>query len=421
MSFERSAPAGPGPVGPGPGRASPDLVDWLRLAMADHVGPLTFARLLRRFGTASQALAALPELQRRGGAGTDLPLPGRAWAEDYIAGATRHGILLLPGCDPAYPPLLRQIADPPPVLHLAGTATLLSAPAVALVGARNASALGRRLAAGLAAGLGAGGWVVVSGLARGIDAAAHEAALPSGTIAVLAGGVDIAYPRENLALYRRIRDEGGLLLSEMPLGVQPQARHFPRRNRLVSGLACGVVLVEAALRSGSLITARRALEQDREVFAVPGSPLDPRARGCNALIKDGAVLVETAEDVLAGLPDAGSIARRLSARPAAATEADDAAVQDGAGQRGTVPHGASESGAAEGPAPIPVGRSDGRLQGAALQHRLLDLIGTDPVPVDLLVRELAVDSGSLATLILELEVAGRLLRHPGNRVSQPCA
>ncbi|MEQ8348233.1 MAG: DNA-processing protein DprA [Sneathiellaceae bacterium] len=377
-----------------------DLVDWLRLTMADHVGPLTFWRLLRRFGSAGSALHALPDLQRRGG-GAGTQLPSRDRAEDYIAAAVRQGIALLPGCDPAYPELLHQIADPPPVLHLAGRAALLSSPSVALVGARNASALGRRMAANLAGGLGAAGWTIVSGLARGIDAAAHEAALATGTVAVLAGGVDIPYPRENLALYRRIRAEGGLVASEMPLGVQPQARHFPRRNRLVSGLACGVVLVEAALRSGSLITARRALEQDREVFAVPGSPLDPRARGCNALIKDGAALVESAEDVLAALPEPGQVRRRLAERPAPVDGGEDEALPD----LPDLPD-------------LSVREDEGREAG--LQARLLQLVGPDAVDVDLLVRELAVDSASIATLILELEVAGRLLRHPGNRVSRPC-
>jgi len=375
--------------------------DWVRLALADQIGPLTFRRLLRRHRSAGQALAALPELRATGAAPGSAPLPSQAMAEDYIAGAERQGIRLLPSCDPAYPELLRQIADPPPLLHLSGSTLRLRDPGVALVGARNASALGRRLAGELAEGLGRGGWVVVSGLARGIDAAAHQAALPTGTIAVLAGGLDHPYPRENEPLFRRITDEGGLAVSEIPLGVHPQARHFPRRNRLVSGLSHGVVVVEAALRSGSLITARRAAEQGRDVFAVPGSPADPRARGCNALLKDGAILVETAEDILSGLRRLPSYALR------------DLAIEPAEGDEPPFPD--------EGPGDVAMavaGQAEGRPEDD-LRTRLLDLLGVAPVSVDLLVRELSAPSAELAMLVLELEMAGRLRRHPGNMVSRP--
>lgn len=376
------------------------LVDWVRLALADQVGPLTFHRLLQRHGGAAQALAALPELRARGAAPGNAPLPGRSAAEDYIAQAQRQGIRLLPSCDPDYPELLRQIADPPPLLHLAGSAERLAQPGVALVGARNASALGRRLAADLARGLGSAGWTVVSGLARGIDAAAHEAALETGTIAVLAGGLDRPYPRENEPLLQRILGEGGLAASEVALGVHPQARHFPRRNRLVSGLSHGVVVIEAALRSGSLITARRAAEQGRDVFAVPGSPADPRARGCNAMIKDGAALVESAEDVLAGLRRMPCYLPRL-------------AVERPEGHRPAPERPEADQPAPATAAPPPLMPMEG------LETRLLGLLGVEPVSVDLLVRELAAPSAELATAMLELEMAGRLRRHPGNMVSLP--
>ncbi|MFC3226583.1 DNA-processing protein DprA [Marinibaculum pumilum] len=379
------------------------LVDWLRLALTPDVGPLTFRRLLHRYGSAAAALAAYPEWRGRGGTG-GVPLPTPGQAADAIARAEGAGIRLLPGCDPAYPPLLRQIADPPPILYLAGVPNRLADPAIALVGARNASALGRRMAAGLARDLGDAGWTIVSGLARGIDTAAHEAALGTGTVAVLAGGVDIPYPRENAALYDRIRAAGGLLLSEMPPGTQPQARHFPRRNRLISGLSQGVVVVEAALRSGSLITARMALEQNRDLFAVPGSPLDPRARGCNALLKQGAALVEDAGDVLTGLPDRAALLARLPpALPPELPErrlaaAAPAPVQKPAGTDSRIPP----------PAPLAEGDLAGRLAG---------LLGPQPVHIDLLVRELGIDSGRLASLLLDLEMSGRLRRHPGNQVS----
>ena len=271
------------------------------------------------------------------------------------------------------------------------------------------------MAAGLARDLGDAGWTIVSGLARGIDTAAHEAALGTGTVAVLAGGVDIPYPRENAGLYDRIRAEGGLLLSEMPPGTQPQARHFPRRNRLISGLSQGVVVVEAALRSGSLITARMALEQNRDLFAVPGSPLDPRARGCNALLKQGAALVEDAADVLAGLPERAALLARLPPP----------ALSPPALPPPALPPLAADRTIAAGGRPLPrqeAGPERARMtQGVpaedGLQARLVGLLGPQPVHVDLLVRDLGIDSGRLASLLLDLEMSGRLRRHPGNQVS----
>ena len=263
----------------------------MRLSRTEGVGPVTFFALLRRFGSAAAALDALPLLSR------PLTPVGRREAEAELAWIERLGGRLLCWGEPLYPAMLAAVEDAPPVVTLLGRPELLATPIVAVVGARNASANGRRLARELAAGLGEAGIVVASGMARGIDAAAHLGALDNGTVAVLAGGADIVYPEENRGLYDAMRTRGAIL-AELPLGAEPQARHFPRRNRIISGLALGVVVVEAAAKSGSLITARYALEQGREVFAVPGSPLDPRCRGCNDLLRNGATLTETAADVI---------------------------------------------------------------------------------------------------------------------------
>ena len=358
-----------------------ERVDWLTLIRSDNVGPITFYRLLERFGDAGAALEALPGLARRGG-GRLTPYP-RARAEDEIAELDKLGAALIARSERAYPPLLAQIEDAPPLIGVLGHAHILAKRAVAIVGTRNASINGRKLARDFAAGLGAGGLLVVSGLARGIDAAAHEGALASGTVAVMAGGVDVIYPKENAALYRDIAGEGAVI-SEIAPGVQPQARHFPRRNRLISGLARGVVVIEAAPRSGSLITARLALEQNREVFAVPGSPLDPRARGTNHLIRQGAQLAESAEDVLSALND-------LFKSPLAERIAADFNT----------------------PAAAPPDESE---LGAARQTITINL-GPTPVTVDEIIRQCQTSPAIVMMVLLELELAGRLERHPGNHIS----
>jgi DNA processing protein len=273
---------------------------WLRLWRSENVGPVTFRQLLRRFGSAEAALDALPELARRGGRDRPLAICSASAGERELAQLGRMGAHLITMADPAFPPLLAELDDAPPLLSALGRMELLAGQSVALVGARNASANGRLLAETMARQLGELGWVVVSGLARGIDSAAHRGALATGTIAVLAGGLDRPYPPESEVLYRAIA-ERGLAVAELELGRVPQARHFPRRNRIVSGLSLGTVVVEAAVQSGSLITARLAGEQGREVMAVPGSPLDPRCRGANQLIRQGATLVETAGDVAEAL------------------------------------------------------------------------------------------------------------------------
>ena len=272
---------------------------WLRLTRTENIGPATFANLIARFGGAEAALAAVPGLAARGGKREFILPPENEIVAEFAALQKIGGRFLL-SCEPEFPHGLAALDPPPPVIAVLGHGHLLQREMVAIVGARNASALGRKLAWTLAHDLGETGLAIVSGLARGIDAAAHEAALETGTVAVVAGGIDIVYPPENQALYEAIRERGALI-SEMRLGEAPQARHFPRRNRLISGLARGVVVVEAAERSGSLITAQFALEQGREIFAVPGSPLDPRDRGCNRLLREGATLTESASDVLAVL------------------------------------------------------------------------------------------------------------------------
>ncbi|RMD94654.1 MAG: DNA-protecting protein DprA, partial [Alphaproteobacteria bacterium] len=285
-----------------PPRSDEDWLCWVRLLRSRRVGAGTFHRLMAEHGTAEAALAALPEVARRAGVEDYTPC-SRAEAEDELRRGHQAGARPLAFGAAEYPALLSLIPDAPPLLWALGRVELLARPMVALVGARNASSLGTRMARRLAAGLGEAGFVVVSGLARGIDAAAHGAALDHGTIAVMAGGVDVIYPAENAALAKEIAARG-LRLSERPPGAKPVARHFPARNRIISGLARAVVVVEAAARSGSLITARDALDQGREVMAVPGHPFDARATGCNMLIRDGAGLVRGVQDVLEALEPA---------------------------------------------------------------------------------------------------------------------
>lgn len=277
-------------------------VAWLRLIRTDNVGPITFRQLLNRNGSAEDALFELPRLASRAGVGAKIPTA--AEAEDEIAAIERVGGRLIASEEADYPPLLKHIDSSPPLLSVIGGERLDLKRTVGIVGARNASSAGQRMTAILAGDLGDRGYVVISGLARGIDAAAHKASLSTGTVAVLAGGLDRIYPEENAPLAKAIVDNGGMLVTEMPMGWEPRAKDFPRRNRIVAGLSLGIVVVEAAKRSGSLITARLALEQNREVFAVPGSPLDPRAEGGNHLIQQGAKLVTSAEDIIESLSEA---------------------------------------------------------------------------------------------------------------------
>jgi DNA processing protein len=367
-----------------------ERLDWLRLCRTDTIGPVSFYALLRRFGSAGEALAQLPRLGRRGDGARPIAAMPRAEAERELAALDRLGAALVCWGEPDYPSALVAVDDAPPVLTVLGSRDLLRPPMVAVVGARNASANGRRLAHDLAAGLGAAGIVVVSGMARGIDAAGHAGALDTGSVAVVAGGIDIVYPEENRGLYQALA-ERGVIVAELPFGAEPQARHFPRRNRIISGMALGVVVVEAAARSGSLITARFALEQGREVFAVPGSPLDPRCRGTNDLLRNGATLTEAAADILAQLGPLARDAAPLSPVPRRALRL-------------------SLEPAASGAPPATVA-SDAEIE------LVVERLGPTPVAVDELVRQCQLSAAAVATLLLELELAGRIERHPGNLVS----
>ena len=360
------------------------------MCRTETIGPVSFYALLRRFGSARAALEMVPQLARRGERSKTVTPVTRTDAEVELTALQRLGARLVCWGEPSYPSGLAAIDDAPPILTVLGRAELLGSPIVAVIGARNASANGRRFCRDLAAALGQGGIVVISGLARGIDAAAHLGALETGSVAVVAGGVDVVYPEENRGLHEALARQGAIV-AELPLGTEPQARHFPRRNRLISGMALGVVVVEAAARSGSLITARFALEQGRDVFAVPGSPLDPRCRGSNDLLRHGAILTEGAEDVLAQL---GAQLTQPAAPAPPRPSLPSPAVMDWP-QAGTQ-------------APV--------ADDAALEM-ITERLGPTPVAVDELVRQCHLSAAAVATLLLELELAGRVERHPGNLVS----
>lgn len=355
-------------------------LDWLRLIRSDNVGPRTFRSLINHFGSAREALDRLPELARRGGATRTGRICSEASAAAELDACRRLGVHLLAPGESGYPERLVAIDDTPPLLGVRGALAIMARPMVAIVGARNASGAGLKFAAMLSRQLGDAGFVVVSGLARGIDQAAHHATLESGTVAVLAGGHDRIYPPEHEDLLASLLVHGAAI-SEMPIGHVPRARDFPRRNRLISGVALGVVVVEAAHRSGSLITARIAAEQGRDVFAVPGSPLDPRAAGTNDLIKQGAMLTTDALDVINAL-------RPLLDRPieTPAREPD---------------HEATFSGD-----PDPDDRK-----------RIIGLLGPSPVGIDDLIRLTQIPPATIRMVLLELELAGRLERHGGGLVS----
>ncbi|MDX2143287.1 MAG: DNA-processing protein DprA [Rhodospirillaceae bacterium] len=353
-----------------------ELIDWVRLIATEGIGPVSFRQLLQRHGSAGAALAALPKSRTP---------PEPDVIERVIQAATSDGIRLVPSCEAEYPALLKEISDAPPVLWVRGDPAVWAAPTVAVVGARNASLNGKKFAKKLAADLAEAGYTVVSGLARGIDGAAHEGALSKGaTAAVLAGGVDVIYPPEHRPLYHKII-KSGAVLSEMLPGTEPQAPNFPRRNRIISGLARGVIVVEATLKSGSLITARLALDQGREVFAVPGSPVDPRSEGPNSLIRDGGALVRSADDVLEVLGRPEPVEPKLNQD--VSFESEETEIYDE--------------------------RTESDLR--QLVRRAL---GPTPVEVDELMRQCQVSAPILKTLLLEMELEGEIERLPGNRVSR---
>ncbi len=358
-------------------------LDWLRLIRSRRVGPVTFHRLIAEHGSAAAALLALPGIAQAAGIDGYSVCPvevARAeMAQGRIAGAQ-----FLCFDDPDYPASLRDLPDAPPVLWVQGNVALLKRPMVAMVGARSASSLGLRMARRLAEGVAGAGFVVVSGLARGIDAEAHEATLTTGTVAVQAGGVDVIYPLENAALAAKIAATG-CRISEQPMGMDPQARHFPQRNRIVSGLSRAVVVVEAAARSGSLITAKNALDQGREVMAVPGHPFDARAAGCNMLIRDGALLVRGASDVVEAIGGTAKPEARVAERPPL-------------------------------PGPVPARRDLGDM--AAVHGLILARLGPSPLAEDQLIRDLGVPPAQIAQELLALELEGKIERQAGGLLSR---
>ncbi|WP_036839069.1 DNA-processing protein DprA [Pleomorphomonas oryzae] len=359
-------------------------VAWLRLIRSENVGPATFRSLINHFGSAEAALDALPALARRGGSAKTIAIPSVAEAEKEIERTLAHGARIVAISEDLYPAYLREIAAPPPLVTLrGGSRDLFRRPTAAIVGSRNASLAGHKMAERIGRGLGAAGFVVVSGLARGIDGAAHRAALETGTVAVIAGSIDHVYPEEHGPLMEEIVGRGGAILTEMPFGWVPRAKDFPRRNRIVSGMSLGVVVVEAAARSGTLHTARYALDQGREVFAVPGSPLDPRSEGTNKLIRDGATLTRSADDIIAVL------------RPMLENDA------------------------------LPVFElredSDGTAAPDAigLQSRaaVVEALGPTPVSVDDIISHTGLSSSVVSVILLELDLAGRIERHGSQLVS----
>ncbi|MBN9236199.1 MULTISPECIES: DNA-processing protein DprA [Phyllobacteriaceae] len=356
-------------------------LNWLRLIRTPNVGPASFRDLINRFGSAETALEFLPELTLSGGANRLAKIPSIAEVEAEMETARRAGARFVCIGEPDYPPLLKRMDHPPPVLAIKGVGAVFALPTVAIVGARNASLAGIKMARMLAAELGREGYAIVSGLARGIDTAAHQGSLSTGTVAVLAGGLDHPYPPENLGLFEEITERGAVV-SEMPFGWQPRAQDFPRRNRLVAGMAFGLIVVEAADRSGSLISARLAGEMGRLVFAVPGSPLDPRARGTNGLIKDGATLVTETADVLNALmPLVGGHATPTLP------------VEEPPDFSATPPPGDSE------------------------RERVAETLGQTPVNIDEIIRHTGLHPAQVAMVLLELDLAGRLERHAGGSVS----
>ena len=355
---------------------------WLRLIRSDNIGPATFRELLNHFGSASAAIEAVPELAQRGGKTIRIAPVGDA--EHEIVALQRLGGRLVAIGEPDYPPWLRHIDSAPPLISIRGDSAVFTRPTLAIVGSRNASIAGVKFAKQIARDLGEKGYLIASGLARGIDTAAHEASMSTGTVAVLAGGLDRLYPPENFDLAEMILTRGGAHLTEMPIGWEPRARDFPRRNRIVSGVALGVIVVEAAARSGSLITARFAGEQGRIVFAVPGSPLDPRATGANRLIRDGARIVTDIDDIVAE-------------------------IEPMVGRDVEIPPYIEEGEADGGPLPADAEDSD--------RTRIVDGLGPTPVEMDEIIRFTGLKPAIVHLVLLELDLAGRIARHPGGRIS----
>ncbi len=356
--------------------------DYLRLIRSGNIGPVTFFKLIEHFGTANEALKNIQDMAQKGGKKSFKVAPLKDVEKEFKK-AEKENIHIIAFPEAEYPPLLKQIHDPPPILYVKGNAQILRKKSIAIVGARNASANGRMLAQKFASELGDNGICIISGMARGIDTKAHEGSLATGTIAILGGGVNVIYPKENAELYERI-SQAGALISEAPIGTQPMAKHFPRRNRIISGMCRGILVVEAARSSGSLITANMAIEQGRDVFAIPGSPIDERARGPNKLIKQGAFLAEDIFDILPVINQIDYQAQtelsKMISAPKKAPSLDE-------------------------------------NQLAHLRKEVVSLLSPSPTDIDMLIRELDCSHSLLAHILLELDLAGRLSRHPGNKIS----
>ena len=364
-----------------------ERLDWLRLIRTETIGPVAFFQLLKLYGTPQAALAALPDWAKRGKRSKPLKVMSVLQAKNELQAHTDINAQLVAFCESDYPPLLRTIEDPPPVLSILGHPSILDQKStIAIVGTRNATLNGRRFAKQLAEELGMLNYTVVSGMARGIDCAAHQGSLTYGTAAVLAGGIDFVYPPEHQSLYEEIQ-QTGLIVSEQPLGLKPMACHFPRRNRLISGISQGVIVIEATNKSGSLITARHGLEQGREIFAVPGSPLESRSWGCNKLIQQGATLIQSAMDV----DTAFSFIHHLPCSEFSITSEIIPATQ--------------------------LDRSFDSPEIEDVRRYLNQSLSIEPVSVDELIRDRDFPVPFILAVLLEMEIAGRLTRFPGNRVS----
>ena len=355
---------------------------WLRLWRTENVGPVTFRQLINRYGSADAALAALPDLASRGGAGRLPKSPSQALVEDEIVAVNKSGGRVVAVGEPDYPEMLRLTPDSPPLVTIKGNPAVFRLPGISIVGARNASLAGIRFTRKLAMDMGAEGFATISGLARGIDTAAHSATLDTGTVGVLAGGLAHPYPPENLDLFHAISEKGGAVISEMPLNWEPRARDFPRRNRIIAALGLGLLVVEAAQRSGSLISARLANELGRLVFAVPGSPLDPRSEGTNNLIRNGATLVTKSEDLIEALRPLDG---RFSVTQLQVSE--------------------------------PGYESDSGEPDVDARKMILDALGPTPVAIDEIIIHTGVSASQIYLVLLELDLAGRLQRHSGGAVS----
>jgi len=364
-------------------------LNWLRLIRTENIGPVAFRDLIMFCGSAASAIERLPDLNIRGGGSKPVRVTPLEDAEREIEAIERMGARLVGMGEPDYPQQLKNCEAPPPLVIIKGNPNVFRKPPVAIVGSRNASVVGARFTERLARDLGDAGFAIVSGLARGIDAAAHKASLTSGTVAVLAGGLDRPYPPENLPIYRAIPEHESALITEMPMGAEPRSRDFPRRNRIIAGLSLGLIVVEAAERSGSLISARMAGEMGRTVFAVPGSPLDPRARGTNSLLKQGATLVTSADDVIEAL-------NPLIGRETIHSDEDQPDLLKQFDEPPEPPHAITTD---------------------EQRDILLDALSVVPIDVDSLVRHTSLDASSAQLILLELDLAGRLLRYPGNQVA----